>query len=164
MGTSLNERLDAIAGEVQDLHPLLNAVLPKLPRVQDVEYHHGTDEMGADFVISRINDTFGHIEYIGVIAKVGRVAQDFADIERQIEECEVPRFFRGGREKIRITEIWVVATKHITQNAKKKIYQKYSTRKIEFIAGSRLAKLVDDYAPLAWSRLPIAIGEYLHKL
>ena len=65
MAQIANEKLDSITGEVKDLHPLLNAVLAKLPRVQDVEYHHGGDEMGADFVISRTNDTFGNIEYIG---------------------------------------------------------------------------------------------------
>ncbi|MYJ94963.1 MAG: hypothetical protein F4053_05030, partial [Proteobacteria bacterium] len=164
MAQIANKKLDLIAREIEDLHPLLNAVLPKLPRVKDVEYHHGVDEMGADFVISRTNDTFGHIEYIGVIAKVGKIVQNFADIERQIAECDVPRFFRGGKEKIRITEIWVVATQHITQGAKTKIFHTYGTRKIEFIDGVALAKLVDNHAPLAWSGLPIVVGEYLQDL
>ena len=95
MAKIANEKLDLITREVEDLHPLLNAMLPKLPRVQDVEYHHGGDEMGADFVISRTNDTFGNTEYIGVIAKVGKIVQDFADIERQINECDLPRLFRS---------------------------------------------------------------------
>ena len=164
MAQIADEKLDSITGEVQDLHPLLNAVLPKLPRVQDVEYHHGSEEMGADFVISRTNDTFGNIEYVGVIAKVGKIVQDFVDIERQIDECAVPRLFRGGKEKIWITEIWVVATRHITQGAKRKIFHKYSTRRIEFIDGTALAKLVDEHAPLAWSGLPIVVGEYLQDL
>ena len=164
MAKITNEKLDLITGEVKDLHPLLNAVLPKLPRVEDVEYHHGGDEMGADFVIRRTNDTFRNNEYIGVIAKVGKIVQDFAGIERQIDECNLPRLFQGGKKKIRITEIWVVATKHITQGAKEKIFHKYSTRKIEFIDGAALAKLVDQYAPLAWSGLPIVVAEYLHDL
>ncbi len=63
-------KLDSIKDEVTDLHPLLHAVLPKLPRVRTVEYHHGTTEMGADFVLSRLNDTFGTVEYIAVIAEV----------------------------------------------------------------------------------------------
>ena len=164
MAQIANTKLDSITQEVKDLHPLLNAVLPKLPRVQAVEYHHGSGEMGADFVISRTNDTFSHIEYVGVIAKVGRIVQDFAGIERQIDECDVPRLFRGGREKIRITEIWIVATKHITRGAKEKIFQKFSARKIEFIDGASLEKLVDKHAPLAWSGLPIVVGEYLQDL
>ncbi len=164
MAQIANEKLDSIKREIKDLHPLLNAVLPKLPRVQNVEYHHGGGEMGADFVISRTKDIFGDIEYIGVIAKVGRIVQDFADIEGQIYECKLPRYFQGGKQKIRITEIWVVATKHITQGAKAKIFEKYSTRKIEFIDGAALEKLVDRYAPLAWSGLPIVVGDYLQDL
>ena len=33
MAQIANEKLDSITGEVKDLHPLLNAVLAKLPRV-----------------------------------------------------------------------------------------------------------------------------------
>ena len=164
MAQIANEKLNSIKREVDDLHPLLNAVLPKLPRVQAVEYHHGVDEKGADFVISRTNDTFGNTEYIGVIAKVGKIVQDLAAIERQIDECDLPRLVQGGKKKVRLTEIWVVATKHITQGAKEKIYHKYSTRKIEFIDGATLQKLVDQHTPLAWSHLPIAVGEYLQEL
>ncbi len=164
MAKIANEKLNLITREVENLHPLLDAVLPKLPRVQNVEYHHGRDEMGADFVISRTDDTFGNIEYIGVIAKVGKIVQNLADIERQIGECDVPRLFRGGREKIRITEIWIIVTQHITHGAKLKIFHEYSNRKIEFIDGPTLARLVDRYAPLAWSRLPMAVAEYLQDL
>ena len=164
MAQIANEKLDSITREVDDLHPLLETVLSKLPRVQNVEYNHGVGEMGADFVISRTNDIFGNIEYVGVIAKVGKIVQNLADIEHQIEECNVPRFFQGGKQKIRITEIWVVVTKHITQGAKAKIFDKYSTRKIEFIDGAALTKLVDRYVPMAWSGLPLIVGKYLQNL
>ncbi len=164
MAQIANQKLSSIKREVDDLHPLLRAVLPKLPRVHAVEYHHGADEKGADFVISRTNDTFGHTEYIGVIAKVGKIVQDLAAIERQIDECDLPRLVQGGKKKVRLTEIWVVATKHITQGAKEKIFHKYSTRKIEFIDGATLERLVDQHTPLAWSHLPIAVGEYLQEL
>ena len=164
MAQIANEKLDSITREVDDLHPLLKALLSKLPGVQHVDYNHGVGEMGADFVISRTNDIFGHIEYVGVIAKVGKIVQNLADIERQIDECNLPRFFQGGKQRIRITEIWVVATKHITRGAMEKIFEKYSTRKIEFIDGDALAKLVDRYVPLAWSGLPLIVGRYLDDL
>ena len=164
MGRIANEKLDSIKGEVDQLHPLLNALLPKLPRVQSVEYCHGAQEKGADFVISRTDDTFGNVEYIGVIAKVGKIVQNLTEIKRQIEECDLTRFFQGGKKKIRISEIWVVTTKHVTQGAKEKIYHSYSTRKIEFVEGFALETLVDKYIPLAWSQLPIVVGEYLQDL
>ena len=76
-----------------------------MPRITNVEYHHGSAEMGADFVLSRTNDTFGHTEYIGVIAKIGRIVQDFTNVDRQIEECALPRLVQGGKKKIYLTEI-----------------------------------------------------------
>ena len=103
-------RLTKIKDEVGEFHPLLNKLLRKLPTVIDVEYTHGTREMGADFVLSKHHDTFGYTEFVGVVAKVGKIVQDHTDIARQIEECGVPRYFLGGKEKIRISEVWVVAT------------------------------------------------------
>ena len=71
---------------------------------------------------------------------------------------------RGGREKVRITEIWVIVTQNITNGVKIKIFNNYSNRKIEFIDGPTLTKLVDRYVPLAWSRLPMAVADYLQDL
>ncbi len=164
MAPIANEKLDSIKREVDDLHPLLESLLSKLPRVNDVEYCHGVDEMGADFVVTRTDDVLGDTEYIGVIAKLGKIVQNLTEIERQIEECRVPRLVQNGKKKIRLTEIWIVATKHITNGAKTKIYSKYSDRAIKFINGSQLEKLVDKYTPLAWNDLPIIVGEYLRDL
>lgn len=164
MAKTTNEKLDSIKTEVDHLHPLLQSVLQKLPRVRNVEYCHGVNEKGADFVVSRTSETFGTVEYIGVIAKLGRIVQNFSAIDRQIDECSLPRLVDNGKHKVRLTEIWVIATQHITHGAKEKIYHKYSNRKIQFITGRDLIRLVDQYAPLAWSRLPIVVGEYLQDL
>jgi hypothetical protein len=103
-------RLNAIQDEVKQLHPLLKLLLPKMKRVQQVEYTHGQHEMGADFIISRLNDDFHDTEYIGIIAKVGKIVQDYTDVERQIKECEIERNFGNGRKKIYLNEVWVIAT------------------------------------------------------
>ncbi len=58
--------LAGLQREVDDFHPLLEQLLPKLPLVKAVEYTHGRDEFGADFVVSRENDLLGSIDYIGV--------------------------------------------------------------------------------------------------
>jgi hypothetical protein len=75
-------KLSIITNEVDQFHPLLKSLLCKLPNVIDVEYTHGTNEMGADFVLSKRHDTFGNTEYVGVIAKVGKIVQDYTDVER----------------------------------------------------------------------------------
>ncbi|MBN2286069.1 MAG: NACHT domain-containing protein [Tissierellales bacterium] len=164
MNTSKLSRLASIKDEVKEFHPLLEKLLKKIPGVVDVEYTHGSDEMGADFVLSKKNEPFGYLEHIGVIAKVGKVVQDYADIERQISECEVPRFFFGGKEKIRISEVWIAITEHITKGAKEKIYEKYKGRKITFIDGKRLENLIDKYVPNFWTELTLEVGDYLTEI
>jgi hypothetical protein len=77
------KRFDDIKDEVQDFHPLLVKLLPHLPHVIDVEYTQGQNEMGADFVVSRRDETFGFTDYIGVVAKVGGIVQNFSEVERQ---------------------------------------------------------------------------------
>ena len=159
-----SKKLDSITDEVGELHPLLNLLFRKLPHVEDSEYTHGRDEMGADFVLALKHDVFDTIDHVGVIAKVGRITQDHTDIERQITECGVLRFFQGGKQEIHIREIWVITTKHITHGAQRKIYTNYPTRKILFIDGPRLEKLIDEHVPTAWSQLALPVGEYLHDL
>ncbi len=54
MGTQKLSRLTHLTDEVDDLHPLLNQLLRKLPNIKNVEYTHGAREMGADFVLSKL--------------------------------------------------------------------------------------------------------------
>jgi hypothetical protein len=158
------KRFADIKDEVRDFHPLLMKLLPKLPNVIDVEYTQGQTEMGADFVVSRQDGTFGFIEYIGIVAKVGGVVQNFSEIERQIDECRVPRTFRNGKEKIIVAEVWVMATGYVTKGAQEKIHEKFKTRKINFIEGTRLEKLIDSYLPSFWNEVPLETSEYLTRL
>lgn len=163
MSPSKKERLASLQ-EVSELHPLLNKLLRKLPNVTDVEHTHGSKEMGADFVVAKRHDTFGNIDFVGVIAKAGKIVQDFTDIERQIRECSIPRLYFGGKEKIILTEIWIIVTEHITKNAQEKIHHEFSGRKIIFIDGSRLHKLIDDHLSTFWTDVPLETGEYLTRL
>lgn len=160
-GSRLSSR---IVDEVKDFHPLLNNLLARLPQVLKVEYTHGPSEMGADFVVTRKDVTFDTSEYVGVIAKVGKVVQDLLDIERQIDECAVARLVGGGKDKVRLNEVWVVLTEHITKGAQEKIHEKFKTRKIRFIQGNDLEQLIDKHLPVYWTNLEIDLGVYLTTL
>jgi len=165
MSDPKKNKLANIKDEVREFHPLIKILLSKLPGVVDIEHTHGPDEMGADFVLSRTHSIFGNIEYTGVIVKIGKVVQDFTDIERQIDECiTVPRKFLGGKEQIRINEIWVVITENITKGAQDKIFEKFKAQKIEFIFGDRLIKLIDQFFPAYWTETSLLVGEYLSSL
>jgi len=164
MSIDKTKRLSDITNEVKEFHPLLKQLFNNMPEIIDVEYTHGPTEMGADFVISKQHETFNNIEYIGIIAKIGKVHQNFDDIERQIDECEILRTFMGGREKIRISEVWVVVTGNITKGAQEKIHEKFKTRKIYFIDSNRLTVLIDDHVPVFWTDISLEAGSYLADL
>jgi hypothetical protein len=157
-------RLESIQDEVEQLHPLLRHLLPQIPNVKEMEYTHGQNEMGADFIFSRTEDVFNDVEYVGVIAKIGKISQDYSDIERQIRECELERLFCNGKKKIYLTEIWIISTGVISHNAQIKINNEYKTRRIRFIDRERLSSLIDKHLPNYWTDVSLEIGDYLHRL
>lgn len=158
------KKLSSINKEVEELHPILDRLLRKLPTIAKVEYRQGPSEMGADFVMQRTDPAIGQTHYIGVIAKVGAIKQDHAEVNRQIEECEIERYFDGGPKKVTISEVWIVTTGTITENAKAKINKKFSARAIRFIAGEDLAELLDKHIPDIWDNLPPGISAYFASL
>jgi len=157
-------RLSSLKNEVADFHPYLENLLTKLPRVISVEYTHGRDEKGADFVLTRKDDVIENFEYIGVIVKTGKIHQNIRSIEDQIDECDEERLIQGGKKKIRLDEIWVITNENITSGAKEKIHRKFSTRKIKFYRAKELIELTDKYMDNYWYEIPIDIGDYLSTI
>ena len=156
--------VEAITDEVRVLHPLLNHLLRQINGVTTVEYTHGTNEKGADFIVSRFDEALGATNHIGVVVKVGRILQNFDDVARQVEECLLPRTIRGGSEEVRLTEVWVLNNSSISRNAQEKIQDKYKTQKISFIQGEKLTELIDKYADYFWYNVPTDVGGYLKDL
>jgi NACHT domain len=155
------EKLRALANEVRELHPLLRAIFTNDKTISRFEYTHGTDEMGADFVLARSDPTLGDENYVGVIVKCGNIKQDHADVKRQIEECGVERFFDGAKRKIYLNETWIVCNGTISGGAEKKIFEEYKSRNIKFIDGNRLAQIVNSIYPHFWNEIPAGLGTYL---
>lgn len=158
------EKLAALKDEVEDFHPVLMHLFEAVPEITKVEYTHGKDEKGADFVLSRQNHILGDVEYIGVIVKVGKIHMDFSDIERQIDECDLPRLISNGKQQIYLHEIWIVSNENITKNAQEKIHHKYHARKIHFIDYERLVQLIDKHIQNYWYEFSIKVGEYLSNV
>jgi hypothetical protein len=163
--TSKDHSLEAMIDEVRDFHPFLALLLPKLPDVQHVDYTHGPNEMGADFVIQKLDGTTGETRYVGVIAKLGKIGQKDADeVEKQLRESKVPRKICGGTQTIRLNEVWVVCTGTISSGAQNRIHNESAFLSVTFIPSSRLITLVDKHAPQLWDEAPGALGVYLSKL
>jgi NACHT conflict system protein/NACHT domain-containing protein len=150
--------------EVKDFHPLLHSLFPKLPNITGIEYNQGPNEMGADFVLTKCDDTLDDIEYVGCIVKVGQIKQDHAEIHRQIEECEIERTIQGGKRKIFINEIWIISNGNITKGAQDKIHHRYKNKNIKFLPIEKITKLVDTYYPQFWSDVTVQTGEYLREI
>ncbi|MFZ3127971.1 MAG: NACHT domain-containing protein, partial [Rhodoferax sp.] len=158
------QRVEKIDNEVGELHPLLESIFRQLANVQYVEYTHGPNELGADFIIERRDEDLGRNSYIGIVAKTDRILQSFADVERQIDECGDARLIRGGMETVRLPEVWVVTSKSISHNAKQRIEEKFKTRKIHFFESDWLVTQIDRHAPHFWEEIDGAVGQYLARL
>ncbi len=130
--------LQKIKSEVDDFHPLLQQLFPKLENIRSVDYTHGQNERGADFILEKYDPTLSQSIYVGVIAKLGKIHQDFTEIERQIDECKMSRLTEGGKKEIFLNEIWVVTNENITNNAKEKIHHKFPATSIQFIDYQKL--------------------------
>lgn len=155
------DKLKAIDDEVKSFHPLLRAIFTYDKTISRFEYTHGQTEMGADFVLARIDQTLGDENYVGVIVKCGNIKQDHSDVKRQIEECTVERFFDGGKKKIYLNETWIVCNGSVSHGAERKIHEEYKSRNIKFIDIDRLSRLVEQNYPHFWNEIPTGLGVYL---
>lgn len=161
MTTTTQDRISKISDEVKDLHPLLEALFQDHPQITSVDYTHGSHEMGADFVLTRIHEVLRTQQWIGVIAKTGKIHQDLGDLVRQIDECTVPRLVEGGKKRITISEVWVVATSTITLGAQTRLHDKFKSSNIQFIDGRKLSAMIDEHLPHYMSDLPLTVSTYL---
>ncbi len=158
------EKIKGITEEVREFHPLLRVLFSRLPYISNVEYTHGQQEMGADFVLTKNDPTLDAIEYIGCIVKIGQIKQDHSEINRQIEECELDRTVDGGVRKIFLSEIWVVSNGNITNAAQQKIHHTYKNKNIKFLSTDKLTNLIERYYPEYWDDTSISVGEYLREV
>ncbi|MEF8709346.1 MAG: hypothetical protein V5B38_10905 [Candidatus Accumulibacter propinquus] len=157
------DKLRAVSDEVRELHPLLRALFTNDKSISRLEYTHGTTEMGADFVLARRDPTLGDENYIGIIAKCGNIKQDHSDVNRQIEECAVERYFDGGKKKIYLNETWIICNGSVSNGAERKIHEEYRSRNIKFIDLDRLAQIVESSYPHFWNEIPTDLGIYLQN-
>ncbi|MFC4257630.1 NACHT domain-containing protein [Marinobacter lacisalsi] len=164
MDTKKTERISKLKHEVNDLHPILEVLFKRLPQISNVEYTQGPQEMGADFVLTKVDETLGGEEYIGCVVKVGKIKQDHQEIVRQIEECEIKRKIEGGKKEIFLTEIWVITNENITGGAQEKIHHRFNNKNVKFISGERLVLLIDKHYPEYWKDVSVSTGEYLRTV
>jgi len=158
------KKIKSLNNEVKEFHPVLKELFDRLPNIDNVEYTHGINEMGADFVLSKFDETLSLTEYIGVIVKTGKIAQNHSDIDEQIKECEVERKLEGGKKNIYLSEVWVISNDNITNGAQQKIHLKYKNKNIKFLSGEKVTFLIDKFHPEFWTDISIEIGNFLRSV
>lgn len=158
------ERLRQLPAEVPDLHDWLHVLFKKIPNIVYVEYTHGREEFGADFVLEVNNPTIGRTEFVGVIAKKGTIKQGADDVERQIRECGIPRVIKNGKDEQSLPLIWVISNESVTSNAERKIRHQYRQYAIHFFSADDLIRWTDERAPYLWEDLPSQISQYLQGI
>ena len=159
------QRVKGISAEVDELHPLLQRLLDKLPGVTSVENTHGTLEHGADFVISKTDLTIDLPSYCGVIAKCGNINKSEAHrVIEQARECHGERYFLGGKQKIALSEIWVITSGTIAEHAKQLMHGQFAASNLQFIQRDHLIKLIDKYLQSYWTDVDVHVGDYLANL
>lgn len=155
------QKLANMSSEVGELHPLLRQIFTADPSIENCQYTHGVHEMGADFILSRIDPTLGYETFIGVIVKCGDIKQDQRDVIRQIEECSVERLYDGGKKKIHLNEIWIAFNGSMSHGAERKIYEDHKAKNIKFLNLDILCKLTEKFAPNYWTDISASTGTYL---
>ena len=163
--TDTEKLLSNLKSEVRDLHPHLQELFNKINGIREVEYTHGPNEFGADFIITKQDNITSEIRYVGVIAKNNGINQGATDeIVRQIKECvSIKRPINNGANKVRMNDVWVIANGTISNNAKEKIEQSVLMPGITYTDRKKLAALMHTYNYNISDDLPTSISICLSK-
>jgi len=125
----LEHKLSNIPNE-EEFRQLLKEILEDLG-FQEIEYTHGTEEMGKDIVFSNRNK-FKMKEWNAIVAKVGKIKTDDARklpdkiklLIYQVEEAYAFKYEDNKGSKHPITRIFIATNESITKDAKKRIRKK----------------------------------------
>lgn len=161
---AIEKRVKEIDKEVNELHPILKELFSAMPDIRSSYYTHGSQEMGADFVLVTPHGVFKTEKYVGVVVKNTGITQATEDVERQIGECfDIKRVVLGEMKEVQINEVWVITTQNISTGAKTKLHARFSGKSVVFINGNELASLISEYIPNFLTGLPVNTSLYLEK-
>ena len=161
----IEKLLSNLKSEVKDLHPHLRELFSKINGIKHVEYTHGPNEFGADFILTKQDNVTREIRYVGVIAKNDGINQGAVDeIIRQTTECiKMERSINNGANKVRMNDVWVIANGNISNNAKEKLEKTNPMPGITYTDRKKLATLMQTYNYNISDDLPTSISICLSK-
>lgn len=159
------QKLAGIKNEVSEFHRVLEVLLNRINTIKSVDYTHGTNEFGIDFILTKPDLVLGDIDYVGVIVKIGSITQSrIEEIERQIRESELDRFAVSGKKLINISEVWVLNQDTISANAQKLINHHFKAKSVKFIDRLKLIELIDKNFPDYWTDIDVEVTDILNLI
>jgi hypothetical protein len=151
---NFDKKLDSITSEVKEFHPLLNSLFEKMPDIESVEYKQGTQENGADFVLTKKSLVPSRKEYVAVVVKIGNIKKDDHKVASQIDECISTDRVVEKKKAIYVDEIWVIASGGISVNTQEYFSGKYRAAKVKFLAKNDVVELLKAYYPEFFEKIP----------
>ncbi|OWV19267.1 hypothetical protein [Fibrobacter sp. UWB3] len=129
------EYIQSLKDEVKQFHPFLKRLFMAMVNkdvLVNVDYTHGPNEVGADFILIKRDPILDENTAISVIVKTGSLRNALGDVERQIDESKAPRKDINGNN-IFVREFWVVTNSTISNNARTLIQDKFKNQNIVFL-------------------------------
>ena len=162
-------KIKSIKKEVPEFHPLLKDLFSRMNGIEHLEYTHGPNEDGADFILEIRHGVLpNEYNYVGVIVKCGKVDKKFLSekIILQIRECYIPKMVKNGSETRNIKEVWIITNDTFSHGAKNFIngYNEFKGKNIIFFGNQELLELIDKNMPEYWSYVNVEISTNLKEL
>lgn len=156
------KKINSLKNEVKELHPFLADLFSVLPKISHVEYTHGNQEYGADFILVKHDETLDQEIYIGVVVKSTDIKQNnFDEIQRQSDEAfMMPKQVFNGKRNVTIDTVWIVTSQTVSHNAQEKIGIYLKCKSVRFIDSTEIVKLVDNHYCTYWTDINLSISHY----
>lgn len=138
--------------EVKQFHPFLKRLFMAMVNkdvLVNVDYTHGPNEVGADFILIKRDPILDENTAISVIVKTGSLRNALGDVERQIDESKAPRKDINGNN-IFVREFWVVTNSTISNNARTLIQDKFKNQNIVFWDDSKIEATCNKFLGNDW--------------
>jgi hypothetical protein len=147
------EYIQSLKDEVKQFHPFLRSLFIAMVNKDvliNVDYTHGPNELGADFILTKRDSILGENTAISVIVKTGSLRNALGEVERQIEESKAPRKDQNGNV-VFVREFWVVTNSTISNNTRTLIQEKFKNLNIVFWDDSRIETACNSFLGDDWN-------------
>ena len=152
MHMNKQEYIQSLKDEVKEFHPFLRSLFMAMVNkglLVKIDYTHGPNEVGADFILTKKDVILDENTAISVIVKTGSLRNTLGEVERQIDESKAPRKDQNGNV-VFVREFWVMTNSTISNNTRTLIQDKFRNLNIVFWDDSRIETACNNFLGNDW--------------